>query len=223
MTMMPRLMAWKRLSSVYGGLLYSHLKHAHVKPEKCRAFPPIMSKRAYYPLYNAGHFGNKAMTFESYADFHLWSRRNPDSDMTLTIRCTTQGGPCIYSIPKEDVLKELCRLTTKYPHYRYTLAETINPDENIVQGYLMEKDGEWYFDYSTVKAPMRTALEEETLHMQGRHHIKTMLKEVMDRPSWTNFKDLRRAYPGHVFELSVFGERVGTLNLNTIIWEVRKY
>ena len=186
------------------------------EPVICVPKVGIACKRSYYPLYNSGHFGNKATTWDSLDECLLDSVLK---GMTVTIRSTVPGGPCIYGLAPTEVERQLGGV----PSEVYTLAETIDPSANKIQGYLMEQDGEWYFDYSVVKKSMRDALAEETLHMKGRHKIKTLLKEVMDRPSWSNFKNLRRMYPGHVFELSVFDRPVGTDGWNTIVWEVRKY
>lgn len=190
---------------------------------------PVNTKRDFVERYKRGEFGNCSPTWETLEDFSASGYRG-----LVHLRNRVAGGPTWYNVPHDEVKAVFDRVT----HYA-------NPVENpngavpptdlyfsgmaptaktLVQGEVMLSDQGWYFNHSFVKKPMRDALREQSLHAEGIMAVH-LLKSNLCPNSWDWLNVLLDRYPGHIVEVSAYGEQWGTLAplYNTCFWEVRNY
>ena len=96
------------------------------------------------------------------------------------------------------------------------------PDEYIlIQGELMQSDEHLDLTYSFEKASNRKALMNPSF-ARGLT-AKMLIERYMDRDSLDDINEILESYPDHIIEFSTFSIKLGSLNKNTIIWEIRKF
>lgn len=176
--------------------------------------PRIETKAEMYAAMKAGMFGNVNPHWYTY-DEYLKSRYRK----AVGIRSTTPGGLCKYNIGCQCIRKELSR---HWPSGGFAISPMIESSKLLIQGEICRTVGGLYLFYSTHKAPMRDALAKQPMHAEGVK-VKVMLEYYLDFYSLENLYRLLDFYEDAVIEFSTFSIPVGTLKLNTVIWEVRHY
>jgi len=77
--------------------------------------------------------------------------------------------------------------------------------------------------YTTVKEPMNSGLEKESLYAQGLK-AQILLKTHMSELSYEDLIALMELFPNSAIEFSCYRIPVGIISgRNTVIWEVRNY
>ncbi|MEK6898248.1 MAG: hypothetical protein AABX28_02715 [Nanoarchaeota archaeon] len=185
--------------------------------------PKILSKAENYALYEAGLFGNKALTWNSYEEI---------------LKSGWHGGICMrskkgvarkevrYNIPLEDVPKHIEQFNKIGISEEMISFNQSMPDEHLIlQGEVMKYEMEFYLAYTTIKEPMNKALAAETRYAEG-FLAKKLITENVTQESLYEFQKLFGLFPTSVVEFSAYAIPVGTLahlNRNTVFWEVRNY
>ena len=183
----------------------------------------ILDKSECYLLYEAGIFGNKALTWKSYDEI---------------IKSGWRDGVCMRS--KKGVARKEVRYNLKLEevpeHIRQFrelgIAENMigfnqsMPDEKlIIQGEVMYHNGLFWLLYSNVKKPMNRALAEKSEEVNGRCAQKTLIRN-MNFDSYADLEKLLETFPTSVVEFSTYSIPVGNRAItgrDTVFWEVRNY
>jgi len=108
-----------------------------------------------------------------------------------------------------------------FPVDQYRFNEPMPDESLILQGEVVNKCGKLWLAYCRDKVTMRVALGNLT-HVVGLQ-ARMILKGACDATSFVWIEELLERYPNHAIEFSAFEKKVGHLNLNTVIWEVRRY
>ncbi len=183
----------------------------------------ILNKAECYALYEAGLFGNKAFTWNSYEEI---------------IKSNWNGGVCMRS--KKGVARREVRYNLKLENVpenieqfkKLGISENMigfnqsMPDEHLIlQGEVMRYEKGLWLLYSTVKKPMNQALAESKDEISGIEASKK-LTDSLSKESYTDLENLLKRFPTSVVEFSTYKIPVGNMadkNRNTVIWEVRNY
>ena len=179
---------------------------------------PVLTKRDFYRRFSRGEFGNTGMNWPTLSE---WRGSGYNGD--IGIRTKGVGTRCDYNVPHAEV-------ESRYWDFRRTYAETDINLSAMMPGQYMKVQGELCrtfrgleFFGSTVKnLPMRPALRNHGFYLEGLQ-VELLIRWACDATSYDWLKGLLDDYPDHTIEFSALEIPWGTLNLNTVIWEVRKY
>lgn len=182
----------------------------------------IDSKEECYLLYEAGIFGNKAQTWNSYEEL---LKSNWKGEVCIRGRKTKIArGKVVY---KAD-LSEVPRIIEQFKNYGIPESHIgfnqSMPDEHlIIQGEIMRTWLGLALWYTTKKEPMNNALKKESLYAEGLK-AKLLLENTMCPSSYSDLEALFDLFPDSAVEFSTYDISVGNIpNRNTVIWEVRNY
>lgn len=176
---------------------------------------PILNKSIYYRRWLSGEFGNRPMAWSNLKDLEKSSYVGP-----VNIRHIIPGSPHVkLGIPKSQCRKIINE--SGVPENEFKFNEPMPDDTLIIQGEVMEDHRGLWLTYSKEKASMRVAMQNP-LHCRGLS-AKMLLQQACDSSSYDWIRALLDDFPSHVVEFSVFRSKVGNLQNNTIIWEVRAY
>lgn len=195
------------------------------RPEQtCR---PVLTKRDMTRRWIAGEFGNKIDAWPSVTQFMADCNANRwPQDRPVALRNYEPGSPhCYYDLLPNDAVNlygKLIFLDGVAPDSIY-VNDSCNPDDKLViQGEVSREPGGLHLRYSTVQKKMRLALAEDERYAIGAA-ANAILDHYVDASSREWIDELLDRYPDHVIEFSTFSVPWGSLNLPTIIWEVRMY
>lgn len=167
-----------------------------------------------------GEFGNKSPTWNTLQEFLKTKLQR--TDKLVHIRNRIAGGPTWYDITANCVELWTERIVkagrAKLNDLYFSLMAPTHL--TVIQGEVQQSCQHLDLFYSRVKKPMRLALAEQGVQVYGLR-AKLILESYLDTPSLEHVNYLLTAYQNHVVEFSVYERRWGTLNLNTVIWEVR--
>ncbi len=183
----------------------------------------ILDKAENYALYEAGLFGNKAMTWNSYKEI---------------LQSDWKGGVCMRSkkgIARSEVkynvpLKELPKHIEDWkwlgiPEEMISFNQSMPDEHLILQGEILREGNLFCLLYSTVKKPMNIALKEKSQEIIGFDAAKVLRRNLAEE-SYADLENLLTEFPYSVVEFSAYSIPVGNLShtgRNTVFWEVRNY
>ena len=185
----------------------------------------ILNKRENYALYEAGIFGNRALTWSSYGEI-LKSSWKGEICMRSKIGINRKFQQNYFNIPIEKVPKSIEEwIAIGVPPELITFNQSM-PDEYLsLQGEVMRFEKSLWLLYSTIKKPMNQALAEKSATINGFNAHKMLIRKLSFE-SYTDLEKLLSDFPTSVVEFSVYSIPVGNLahlNRNTVFWEVRDY
>ena len=185
---------------------------------KCEGYNPVQTKVDFVRRYQAGEFGNRAPTWDTYEEFKESGYKG-----LVHIRNRVAGGPTWYDVPWDEVWYKFCECCCQVDGSSLYFSGMAPTATTSLQGEV--RQSERYLDlyYSTVPKPMRASLLEGGRQVYGILAL-SLLRTHMDASSFDWTQELLERYPGHVIEFSCYGVNWGTIpNRNTILWEVRNY
>lgn len=170
----------------------------------------ILTKNDNITALNMGMFGNK---------LRFWTSPQTLVDSgfkgTVTVRDRQTSGLCFYRVNVQDAAST----PVKEPYFNESA-----PDSSLVLQGEVQRDHRYLtLFYSTMQAPMRTALREDGQHAYGLKAV-TILKHFLWPSSYDDLWALFDVFDDHVIEFSAYRSSVGDCkNRNTVIWEVRQF
>lgn len=175
----------------------------------------VTVKRNYYRRWGDGEFGNKPMSWGT-----IDALEESSYNGQVNIRHTTPGSEHV----KFWVPKSKCRAwieTTGVPASEFRFNEPVPDSKITLQGELLRDHRGLCLLSSKAKLPMREAMRvaSTTTGLAAR----MLLQEACDPESLDWLETLLDRYPQHALEFTTFSSRLGSLHLNTVIWEVRMY
>lgn len=183
--------------------------------------PTIQTKTECYALYEAGYFGNKPLTWNSYQEIvdSTWKGMVCMRSRTGTARKNVR-----YDIPLDQIPQEIkAWRNIGIPEESIAFNQSLPNEHLLIQGEVQYINGIFYMTYTKVKKPMNLALEEETLHAHDPK-ARVILKDCLSHHSYEDLEKLLEVFPNDIIEFSTFRVNVGNRLLrNTIFWEVRNY
>lgn len=173
----------------------------------------IRNKQEFYCLWSAGLLGNKPHTWETADELAASGFAGK-----VGIRSKVKGGPCLYHLPVEEVLRRV----QSWP-CAYSLSEAMPDHLLLIQGELQRQAGGLVLTYSCERGiTMRQAMERPLTAV--RVNALRLLREHLWPSSCEDMDDLFDLYPDAVVEFNAYECAVGTLpHRNAVIWEVRDY
>ena len=177
----------------------------------------ILNKQTMYALQRAGRLGNAPRSWANFQEMR-------DSGYTgnVWVRSLVIDRPFRLSEVSPVVALTFLMQHSIEPG-QYTIGEAPSNSKRTVQGELMRCPGGYYLYYTTLKKPMRPALEEGGRHAVGICAL-TIMQTMVDPASWDDIQELLDTYDGATIEFSSFSVPVGTMpTRNTLVWEVRHY
>ncbi len=167
--------------------------------------------------YQRNLYGNRTPTwnrFNEYADSGYYG--------LVHIRNRVAGGPTWYDVPSDKVARVYTEVTRQglirpADAYFSGMAPT---DRTTFQGEVRRCERGLDLVYSRVPKPMRQSLLEGTRLAEGIV-AQELLRYYMDPTSYDWLGELLDNYSNAVVEFSCYSIPCGTLNWNTLFWEVR--
>lgn len=174
-------------------------------------------KEEMYARYHDGLFGNRLRSWTSLEEYLASGYQG-----LVGIRSTTAGGQCVYNVEPTNVPATVARVSAGGSVHISEMAP--HTQHGTISGEVMRSEFGLMLKYSTVRKPMREALEEELLLAVGLR-AKLLLQQNCDFESYEQLMLLLdELYPDHIVEFSCFSTFVGLIpRRNTLIWEVRRY
>lgn len=186
-------------------------------------FKPVLTKKDFVRRYEANEFGNRSPTWNNLEEMEKEQVLECASNEDLYhVRNRVAGGETWYNVQANDlanVWRAACNNLGSQNLYISQMAPT---HRTTIQGEISYIDGKLSLYGTTVKLPMRDALKQCSWTVYGLVAV-SLLRRYMDEYSYEWVQHLLDSYPDHVVEFSCYNRKFGTLNLNTVIWEVRKY
>lgn len=181
----------------------------------------ILTKKEAYQLYEAGLFGNKAITWNSYKEILKsgWKGLVCMRSKAGTARKNVKYNLNIQDVPA--VIEEWNKLGIKEEQIAFNQNM---PDKYLtLQGEIMKNENGLFLIYTKVKKPMNLALREKEEYVFGLSALK-ILKEYLWPSSFSDIEALLDIYSDSVIEFSAYESAVGNIpGRNAVIWEVRNY
>lgn len=193
-------------------------------------YKPVLSKPDFVQRYARGEFGNAAPTWQT---LNEWQRHRKglvlDRQYMLPnrlyhIRNRVAGADTWYNLPadKVEATWDLALYAGYAPEQLY-ISEMAPTERTLIQGEVQQSIEHLDLLYTTVAKPMRDALRERNLRINGLAAMM-VLKNRMCPNSWEWLNLLLERYPDHVVEFSTYSVDWGTVaGYNTVFWEVRNY
>lgn len=180
----------------------------------------ITDKRIGTELYKQGFFGNHLRQWA--VDQYLAS--DVQCKVVLRQRLSAGGGVCVYDLNRSEAVACLkSYLALGHSKKSLYLGEQLpgQPENIVLQGEYAVLGGSEVLFYSTEAAFFRDAMLSAVQKVGSG--CRLILGQFMDSRSYERILELAEAWPDHVIEFSTCNEPVGSDNLNTLVWEVRKY
>ena len=186
-----------------------------------RTPPSIKSKEECYFLYEAGFFGNKALTWNSYQEI-LQSGWN--EEVCMRSKKGIDRKRVKYNLPMNEVAQEIAVWEREgIPESRIGFNEAMPDKRLLIQGEVIRTPNGLFFLYTTIKKPMNVALREKEERISGLN-AKIILQRNLSPSSLSDMESLLQTFPNDVIEFSSYSIPVGNIQgRNTVIWEVRNY
>jgi hypothetical protein len=187
---------------------------------------PVNSKEDFTRRYLRGEFGNCSPSWPNarnwYEAAYMCGEAGTDTLDFVHLRNRIKGGPTHYNVPVWK-LAQYCRLSRHWVHDPCWYISLMAPeDDKILQGEICRSSNGLNLFGSFLALPMRVALLEKPFNVTGLAALMT-LKSKLDAVSYDWVQELLDLYPEHIIEFSAYSRPWGTLNYNTVIWEVRLY
>jgi len=183
-------------------------------------YKPVLTKKDFVRRYEKGEFGNRSPTWPT---IEAWACSMPSPRTLYHIRNRIAGGETWYDVPGYNIPRLWYRAKKKIGESNLYISAMAPTKLTVIQGEVRRSVDYLDLTYSTVVAPMRTALATETKHANW-YGAYNLLRANLDDNSWWWLWELLNRYLDHVVEFSTYSKPWGTLpNFNTVFWEVRKY
>lgn len=186
------------------------------------------SKAEMYPLYLAGKFGNRLLTWPTLKDYLA-----SDYPGLVVLRNRLPGGKwCAYGLTREGVIEQVrvwCQEGATED--LFTLNELAADDRLTFQGEIRKSTRGLYIRYSTLSKPMRKALAEQQQHAEGLQAV-FLLRMYLDDVDYRFLMELITEYDTSdlddpstnvTLEFSVWDHKVGDWDRRMVVWEIRQY
>lgn len=175
----------------------------------------IATKAAMYRLLYSGRFGNYPLAWES-----IEALQASGYSGLVSVRSREVANPVrMYGVKAAEVVAKVASLPPAQRDSGLIFSEFMpHETDGCIQG---EWDG-FNLQYTFAKAPMRLAMEQQSLHAHGPA-ARMILKRSLDTGDYEWLNDLSADFPSHVVEFSGFRCRVGTHRRRMVVWEVRYY
>lgn len=181
-----------------------------------------------YPLYLAGKFGNRLITWPTLSDYLA-----SDYTAPVVLRNRLPGGKwCAYGLNREQVIEHVRLWCLEgATEDLFTLNELAADDRLVFQGEIRKSIGGLYLRYSTVPKPMRKALAEKQQHAEG-YKATALLRTHLDDLDFDHLLGLVDEYDESTLddpktnvtiEFSVWDHKVGDWDRRMVVWEIRQY
>jgi hypothetical protein len=191
---------------------------------------PVLTKKDFVQRYSVGEFGNASPTWNNYKDwdlsagyYHGESGLEQCKSQLYHIRNRIKGGKTWYNVERSEMsfLWNYCLHDHKEKDlYISAMAPT---EKTLIQGEVIRDSWGYSLYYSTIKKPMRDALQEQSRSVSGIIAI-LLLRDYLCPKSFEWMQHLLETYPQHVVEFSTYSTNWGTIpGFNTVFWEVRSY
>jgi hypothetical protein len=181
----------------------------------------IRDKSECYALYEAGLFGNKARTWDSYTEIieSCWTGR-----VCMRSKKGIDRTKVVYNLTLEEAKRELRRWNVLGINEDQISFNQNMPDKHLLlQGEVKRTEYGLWLRYTTIKKPMNQALKEEDKNCTGLS-AKTRLEQALDPSSYSDLEALLEMFPDSVVEFSTYSVDVGNISRrNTVFWEVRNF
>lgn len=187
--------------------------------EEVKEYPPVLTKRDFVRRYEAGEFGNRAITWDSLEDLC----KDDYQGGLVHLRCRIPGGPTFYNLHRLEAIHQWTKMA--WGERRDYYCSAMAPHNcNLLQGECIGTGKDFtMLCTSVLDLPMRDALAKSSSYLYGISALHR-LRRAMNDKSWEWYETLVDRYPEHVIEFSTFSKCWGTLpGYNTVFWEVRKY
>ena len=182
----------------------------------------IDTKEECYLLYEAGIFGNKAITWNSFQE--ILNSGWKEKVCMRGRRTQIERGKVVYNADLKEVPKIIEQFRKEgIPENHIGFNQSMPDDHLLIQGEIMRTHLGLYLLYTTKKEPMNGALKKESLYAE-RLKAKLLLEQNMCPSSYSDLEALLDLFPNSVIEFSSYDIDVGNIpHRNTVIWEVRNY
>ncbi len=125
----------------------------------------IETKRECYLLYGAGYFGNKARTWDSYAEI---LKSGWKGLVCIRGRNPINRGKVVYNVSLENVPKKIKEFVKQgTPEKDLSFNQSMPDGHLLIQGETMRSYRGLELWYTTKKCPMNSALKEESIYEAG--------------------------------------------------------
>lgn len=180
---------------------------------------PVTTKANFVKRYAKGEFGNCSPTWDSLdtldADDYDW----PPGQL-FHIRNRVAGGVTWYDLNSWQMIARWEQLELEGVAKSFYISCMCPTERTTFQGEVQQLGNHLSLFYSQVRKPMRASLLEGGRQVSGAV-VPVMLRHFMDGTSYDWLQYLLEAYNGHVVEFTCLEVPWGTLNWNTLFWEVR--
>lgn len=177
----------------------------------------LKTKAQFREAFMAGLLGNRLKTWRSYHEL-------VDSGHTGTVSMRVVTPDSQYTkyrlVIKEipQYLEDIRKADPKADLTQIWYNESAPDEQLVLQGELLDRS----LTYSVARTTMKDAMRAPC-YAEGSA-TELILQTVMNGNSHDDLQLLRRQFPDHAIEFSVYDHCLGNLPLrNTIIWEVRQY
>ena len=175
--------------------------------------------------YQKGEFGNRAPTWNSVDEWITDPAGHGSTGWNgprlFHLRNRVAGGETYYDLTVNSLIDQLGSLRS--PIENFYVSEMAPTELTLIQGEVCRTFDGLYLTYSTVRRPMREALNQRLETASGLR-AKILLESYMDANSFDWTMELLDNYDGHVVEFSTYSCEWGTLPYyNSVFWECRAY
>lgn len=181
----------------------------------------ILTKKDASARYLRGDFGNRMPTYASLEDVTTWPiglmYRGPRPGR----RFMHYAEPIFHRLGAETLWRIWLTEFHADPE-KICISGSTADHKLLIQGEVMESETGLWLRWSDVNLTMPLALAEASYYAIGLS-ARVLLQHYMDCASYENLQRLLEEYSGAVVEFSVFERCLGTLEHNTVFWEVRHY
>lgn len=186
-------------------------------------FKPVLTKLDFVRRYQAGHFGNRAPTWDSLDALNKDLEAGFDwpPDQLFHIRNRVANGPTWYDLYSWQMLDVWTRLESQGLASSLYISCMAPTSKTIFQGEVRQSENHLDLYYSKIAKPMRASLLEGGVQVRGILAL-SLLRLHCDPSSFDWIQELLDTYQDHVIEFSCYSVNWGTIpNRNTVIWECR--
>jgi len=180
----------------------------------------LTSKAQSMGLYRQGLFGNHPRCWFNVDDLIALG----EFPWSVVFRYARYGCEAYrrYNLTWDQIPLAVAEIVAAGGSQQHITVNELMPDDRLTfQGEVTIDHGSWYLFGSDEKTQMVPALRS------GREyhgvHALTILKTVMDQPSFDQLNHLIETFPDHIIEFSSYACAVGELGFNTVFWDVRAF
>lgn len=196
---------------------------------------PVKSKQEFVRRFQTGEFGNRPPTWDSVSEWAEWYQsKYPISYVSSTdyrllptfhLRNRKTAGPTRYGLRGDQLLAIANESMYQTGYY---VSQMCPHEDQTIQGEVrLSPHGRGGLElfYTSVRLPMREALDMKSVTIQGLQ-AELVIRKSMSAGDTDWIKELLQEYPDHTVEFTAFNRPWGSLadyGYRAVIWEVRAY